>query len=230
MLEPPTLGRQPERQVGLTADLFADIDIRVVEADGEVLDSTERIIEATYAQRPLVARLQYEDAGYRVCIDHPVKTMNVNPRDGVFQTDTGPSSRPTGGRSRQALPQPDSPQPRQRQGVPAVAAIERDDPPTIREHVPRRLPVGRSNRMASARQTRDGTIHTSRTTMFAIAADGRDTTDDRRVAAGPSALVTAPHNEPTEAAALKALGVLSRPLRYLGVRCSHIAQRSVRRY
>ena len=140
-----------------------------------------------------------------------------------------PISRPTGGRSRQALPQPDLPQPRQRKGVTAVAAIERDDPPTIREHVPRRLPVGRGNRMASPRQTRDGTIHTSRTAMFAVAADGRATTDDRRVAAGPSALVTAPHNEPTEAAALRALGVLSRPLRYLGVRCSHAAQRSVRR-
>ena len=90
MLEPPTLGPQLERQIGLTSDLFSDFEIRIVEADGEVLDSTERIIEATYAQRPLVARLQYEDAGYRVCIDHPVKTMNVNPRDGVFQTDTGP--------------------------------------------------------------------------------------------------------------------------------------------
>ena len=81
--------------------------------------------------------------------------------------------------------------------------------------------------MASVRRTRDGTNHTSRTTMFAVAADGRAGTDDRRVAAGPSALVTAPHNEPTEAAALRALGVLSSHLRYLEVRCSHIAQRSV---
>jgi hypothetical protein len=90
MLEPPTLGPQLERQTGLTSDLFSDFEIRMAEADGEVLDSTERIIEATVAQRPLVARLKYEDAGYRVCIDHPVKTINVNPRDGVFQTDTGP--------------------------------------------------------------------------------------------------------------------------------------------
>ena len=101
MLEPPTLGRQPERQVGLTADLFSEFEIRVVEAEGEALDSTERIIEATYAQRPLVARLQYEDAGYRVCIDHPVKTMNVNPRDGVFQTDTGPLLLPDFARARE---------------------------------------------------------------------------------------------------------------------------------
>ena len=100
MLEPPTLGRQPERQVGLTADLFADFEVRVTEAEGEVLDSTERIIEATCAQRPLVARLQYDDAGYRVCIDHPVKTMNVNPRDGVFQTDTGPLLLPDFARER----------------------------------------------------------------------------------------------------------------------------------
>ena len=101
MLEPSTLGRQPERQVGLTADLFSEFEIHVLEAEGEPLDSTEHIIEATYAQRPLVARLQYEDAGYRVCIDHPVKTMNVNPRDGVFQTDTGPLLLPDFARARE---------------------------------------------------------------------------------------------------------------------------------
>ena len=101
MLEPPSLGRQPERQIGLTAEVFSDFEINVAEAQGEVLASTERIIEATYAQRPLVARLQYQDAGYQVRIDHPVKTMNVNPRDGVFQTDTGPILLPDFSRERE---------------------------------------------------------------------------------------------------------------------------------
>ena len=90
MLEPPTLGRQPERQIGLTSELFSDFEINVLETDGEVLESAEHIITATCDQRPLVARLRYEDTGFGVCIEHPVKTMNVNPRDGVFQTDTGP--------------------------------------------------------------------------------------------------------------------------------------------
>ena len=90
VLEPPSLGRQPKRQIGLTSELFSDFDINVVETEGEVLESVENIIMATYDQRPLVARLRYEDAGFEVCIEHPVKTMNVNPRDGVFQTDTGP--------------------------------------------------------------------------------------------------------------------------------------------
>ena len=82
------------------------------------------------------------------------------------------SSRPPGGRSRQALPQPDLSEPRQRQGVPAVAAIERDDPPTIREHVPRRLPVDRGNKTASTKQTRGEAFHTSRTEMIIVTADG----------------------------------------------------------
>lgn len=90
MLEPSSLGSQPERQIGLTSDLFSEFSIDVVEAQGEVLVSTEQIIDATDTQRPLIARLQYEDSDYRVCIDHPVKTMNINPHDGVFQTDTGP--------------------------------------------------------------------------------------------------------------------------------------------
>lgn len=101
MLEPPSLGRQPERQIGFTKDFFSGFAIDVVEVQGEVMDSPARIIEATYAQRPLVARLQYQDAGYQVFIDHPVKTMNVNPHDDVFQTDTGPILMPDFTRKRE---------------------------------------------------------------------------------------------------------------------------------
>ena len=101
MLEPPSLGRQPERQIGFTSDLFSEFTIDVMEVQGEMLGSTGDVIEATYSQRPLVARLQYEDSDFRVCIDHPIKTMNVNPHDGVFQTDTGPILMPDFTRERE---------------------------------------------------------------------------------------------------------------------------------
>ena len=137
-------------------------------------------------------------------------------------------SRPAGGPSRQALPQPDLPQPRQWQGVPAVAAIERDDPPTIRERVPRRLPVGRGNKTTSARQTRDDTLHTSRTAMFAgaavRAARSHAATDDRRERAILSAHVSSPHERLSEAAALRAFGVLSEAAAVSGIgRFTHCA-------
>ena len=90
MLHPPSLGRQPERQAGRTAETFTDFSIHIAEAEGETMADAGAIIAATYAHRPLIARMEYEDAGHHVRIDHPVKTMNVNPRDNVFQTDTGP--------------------------------------------------------------------------------------------------------------------------------------------
>ena len=45
----------------------------------------------------------------------------------------------------------------------ALAAFERDDQPTICERAPRRLPVGKRNRRAGAKQTSDDALHTSRT-------------------------------------------------------------------
>ncbi len=45
------------------------------------------------------------------------------------------------------------------------SAFERDDPPTIRERAPRRLPWGTGNRRAGAKQISDNTFHTSRTAI-----------------------------------------------------------------
>ena len=45
----------------------------------------------------------------------------------------------------------------------ALAAFERDDRLAICERAPHRLPVGRCNRRAGAKQTSDDALHTSRT-------------------------------------------------------------------
>ena len=90
MLHPPSLGRQPERQAAMIDETFTDFVIHVVEVAAEELADATQIIDASYAHRPLVARIEYDDQGRHVVIDHPIKTMNVNPRDNVYQTDTGP--------------------------------------------------------------------------------------------------------------------------------------------
>ena len=56
----------------------------------------------------------------------------------------------------------------QRQGVQAIAALERDDRPTIRERAPRRLPWGTGNRTAAAKQSGAGALHTSRTALARV--------------------------------------------------------------
>jgi hypothetical protein len=87
---PASLGFQGERQSGLVSEAWAAFRIDVYETEGRVLTSTEQMIEATYANLPLVARTEYDDGDYLVCIEHPIKTFNVSEREMVFQTDTGP--------------------------------------------------------------------------------------------------------------------------------------------
>ena len=89
-LYPPSLGDQPERQIGRTQDNFDAVRIDVAYREGEPLETAERIVEAVLSNRQLVARTEYENDRYSVVLDYPVKTINANERDGVYQTDTGP--------------------------------------------------------------------------------------------------------------------------------------------
>ncbi|MDB5340740.1 MAG: hypothetical protein JWN70_6359 [Planctomycetaceae bacterium] len=81
---------QPDRQTGDTAVAFDTLKIHVHESAGEWLETPEAIIAATYAHHPLTACTEYETDRYRVALYYPVKTFNVNERDNVYQTDTGP--------------------------------------------------------------------------------------------------------------------------------------------
>ncbi len=54
------------------------------------MEDFDAIYEATISNKALVSRTEYSDGGYDICIEHPVKTMNVTDRERVFQTDTGP--------------------------------------------------------------------------------------------------------------------------------------------
>lgn len=82
--------QQPDRQVGVPAEAFDSLKIHVHESPGTWLETPEAIIAATYAHHPLTAVTEYESDRYRVAIAYPVKTFNVNERDNVYQTDTGP--------------------------------------------------------------------------------------------------------------------------------------------
>ena len=90
MLYPPSLGVQPERQVGRVAEAFDSVRIDLVYRAGEILETVDQIIEATLANHPLVARTEIEADRYVAAIDYPVKTMNANEREKIYQTDTGP--------------------------------------------------------------------------------------------------------------------------------------------
>jgi hypothetical protein len=81
---------QPDRQVGLVTDAFDSLRLDLATCPGEVLRTGEAIVQATLANEPLVARTAIENTRYRAVIEYPIKTMNANERDIVYQTDTGP--------------------------------------------------------------------------------------------------------------------------------------------
>jgi hypothetical protein len=101
MLFPPSLGVQPERQIGRVADAFDSVRIDLVTREAEVLETAERIIEATLANHTLVARTEIQGDRYVAVLDYPVKTMNANEREKIYQTDTGPLLLPDTGASRE---------------------------------------------------------------------------------------------------------------------------------
>ncbi len=89
-LYPPGSGKQTDRQTGFIADAFDNVRIDVIECDGIELNSAEEIVTATLENQRLVARTMIESERYQAVIEYPVKTMNANERDMIYQTDTGP--------------------------------------------------------------------------------------------------------------------------------------------
>ena len=90
MLVPPSLGPQPERQVIKTRDAFYRHRLLLRRAPAVKLTDTRQIIAAANAGRELVARTQFERAGFSVLLEYPIFTLNVSEQHHYFQTDTGP--------------------------------------------------------------------------------------------------------------------------------------------
>ena len=89
-LFPPGSGSQSDRQTGLIDETYDSVKIDMTECEGTPLDSAQEIVEAVLANQNLVARTELENDRYRALIEHPVKTINANERDWIYQTDTGP--------------------------------------------------------------------------------------------------------------------------------------------
>lgn len=89
-LWPPTLGVQPERHSASVKESWVKLSIDPYKTEGRLLKTPDEVVEATLENKRLVLRMEYDDGDYHVRIDHPVKTINVNPKYHYFQTDTGP--------------------------------------------------------------------------------------------------------------------------------------------
>ena len=85
-----SMGDQPDRQISLLSDAFTRAGFDIARTKGEVLETAEDIVNATLANEVLVASTQLKTPRYTVTLEYPIKTMYVNERDWVYQTDTGP--------------------------------------------------------------------------------------------------------------------------------------------
>jgi hypothetical protein len=89
-LWPPERGVQPERHSSAVKDAWISLNIDLFRTQGQLLGSADEVVEATLANKRLVARMEYDEEDYHVRIEHPIKTINVNRKYHYFQTDTGP--------------------------------------------------------------------------------------------------------------------------------------------
>ncbi len=95
MRYPPSLGEQPERQSGKVSDTYESVSIDLRQLPAQPLKSAEAIVRATLVNAPLVGRCAYRLHGrYDIEIDFPIKTMNANERELMYQVDTGPIALP----------------------------------------------------------------------------------------------------------------------------------------
>lgn len=91
MRYPASLGEQPERQSGRVSDTYERVAINLRQAAARELIGAEAIVQATLADELLVGRCAYHLYNrYDIEIDFPIKTMNANEREWIYQVDTGP--------------------------------------------------------------------------------------------------------------------------------------------
>jgi len=89
-LWPEGRGLQNERQQESIADAYADFSVDLTEVEAELLPDAQAIVNAVLAAERLVARTTIKAGPYTAVIEYPVKTINANERDWIYQTDTGP--------------------------------------------------------------------------------------------------------------------------------------------
>lgn len=90
MLYPPSLGPQPERQSFSAGINFQEASLDLLMIDATPLSGFEQVADAILGTQMIISRIEYSDGDFDVCIDQPVKTINLAERDQLHQTDTGP--------------------------------------------------------------------------------------------------------------------------------------------
>lgn len=89
-LWPAGRGAQSERQEVSLKDAYSGFSVDLTHVEAEPLPDAHAIVNAVLAAERLVARTSITEGPYTAVIEYPVKTINANERDWIYQTDTGP--------------------------------------------------------------------------------------------------------------------------------------------
>jgi hypothetical protein len=89
-LWPEGRGQQNEVQEESLAEAYSGFSVDLTEVEATPLPDAQAIVNAALAAERLVARTTLRQGPYTAVIEYPVKTINANERDWIYQTDTGP--------------------------------------------------------------------------------------------------------------------------------------------
>lgn len=78
------------REEGLWRDRFEEVRWHLRHAEARNLETADEIVRATLAGQLLVGRVEWSEGPLSVRIEFPIKTMNVNDEQMLWQVDTGP--------------------------------------------------------------------------------------------------------------------------------------------
>ncbi len=81
---------------GAWRDRFDDVQWKLPYTRGEALEEAEAIVGATLEGRALVGVVEWQAESVHCALEFPIKTMNVNDLQTIWQVDTGPVPFPLG--------------------------------------------------------------------------------------------------------------------------------------
>jgi hypothetical protein len=87
---PASLGVQPDRQTGRVEEALDSLRIDLAYGPAHVIKEPAAIVAAVLNNQILVAESKIDHPSYSATLVYPIKTINANERDNIYQTDTGP--------------------------------------------------------------------------------------------------------------------------------------------
>lgn len=82
------------REEGLWRDRFEDLSWQLRYREARVLEDSAQIVRASLAGDLLYGRVEWQEGPMSIRLEFPVKTMNANDEEMLWQVDTGPVAYP----------------------------------------------------------------------------------------------------------------------------------------